>query len=82
MLVGVAPHGAFLPTGRTIAMGFDDALNKAKDAAADNPAAVDKGIDTASEKVQERTGDATDEKVQGAADAASERFGSGGGEGN
>lgn len=60
-------------------MGFDDALNKAKQAASDHPEAVDKGIDAASDQVTQRTNDDVDQHVERGADAARDRFGSGAG---
>ncbi|GAA1483207.1 antitoxin [Brachybacterium fresconis] len=62
-------------------MGFDDALNKAKDLAGENSDKVDQGIDAATEQIKERTPDSVDEHVDSGADAAREQFGLGGGEG-
>ncbi|MDN5686397.1 MAG: antitoxin [Brachybacterium sp.] len=62
-------------------MGFDDALNKAKDLAGENPDKVDQGIDAATEQIKDRTPDSVDEHVDSGADAAREQFGLGGGEG-
>lgn len=59
-------------------MGFDDALNKAKDLAGDNPDKVDQGIDAATDQIKERTPDSVDEHVDSGADAARDQFGLGG----
>ncbi|MGO1977708.1 antitoxin [Brachybacterium tyrofermentans] len=59
-------------------MGFDDALNKAKDYAGENPDKVNQGLDAASDQVKERTPDNIDEHVDTGADAARDRFGLGG----
>ncbi|WP_114853694.1 antitoxin [Brachybacterium sp. YJGR34] len=59
-------------------MGFDDALNKAKDLAGDNPEQVDQALDAASEQIKERTPDSVDEQVDSGVDAAREQFGQGG----
>jgi MT0933-like antitoxin protein len=61
-------------------MGFDDALNKAKDYAGENPDQVNQGIDAATEQIKERTPDQVDEQVDAGADAAREKFGFGGDE--
>lgn len=59
-------------------MGFDDALNKAKDFAGDNSDKVNQGIDGATDKVKERTPDSVDGHVDSGADAARDRLGLGG----
>lgn len=51
-------------------MGFDDALNKAKDHAKNNPDQVDKAFDAGTEQVTDRTPDQYDDKVQQGSDAA------------
>lgn len=58
-------------------MGFDDALNKAKDFAKDNPDKVDKGLDSASDQVKNRVGDEHHDKIDSAGDAARDRLGLG-----
>lgn len=55
-------------------MGFDDALNKAKDAAGDNQDKVNKGIDGVSEKAQDRAPDQVDGGIEKGADAAKDKF--------
>lgn len=59
-------------------MGFDDALNKAKGFADDNPDKVEKGIDTGSDQLKERTGGKHDEHIDRGSDAAKDRLGLGG----
>lgn len=59
-------------------MGFDDALNKAKDYANDNPDKVNQGLDGASDQIKERTPDNIDGHVDSGADAARDHFGLGG----
>lgn len=59
-------------------MGFDDALNKAKDFAGDNSEQVNQGIDNASDQIQERTPDQFDGGVDQAGDAARDQLGLGG----
>lgn len=59
-------------------MGFDDALNKAKDFANDNPDKVEQGLDGASEQVKNRTPDNIDGHVDTGTDAARDRLGLGG----
>lgn len=61
-------------------MGFDDALNKAKDFAGENSDQVNQGIDGASDQVKERTPDNIDEHVDTGADAARDQLGLGGDE--
>lgn len=59
-------------------MGFDDALNKAKGFADDNPDKVSQGLDSASDQVKERTPDNIDGHVDTGTDAARDRVGLGG----
>ena len=59
-------------------MGFDDALNKAKGFANDNPDKVEQGLSGASDKVKERTPDNIDGHVDTGTDAARDRLGLGG----
>lgn len=59
-------------------MGFDDALNKAKDYADDNPDKVEQGLDGATDQVKDRTPDNVDGHVDKGADAAHDRLGLGG----
>lgn len=59
-------------------MGFDDALNKAKDFAKDNPDKVDKGLDSASDQAKSRVGDEHHDKIDGAGDSARDHLGLGG----
>lgn len=59
-------------------MGFDDALNKAKGFADDNPDKVSQGLDSASDQVKERTPDNIDGHVDTGTDAARDHFGIGG----
>lgn len=59
-------------------MGFDDALNKAKGLANDNPDKVEQGIDAAAEQIKQRTPDNVDQQVDAGADAARDRLGLGG----
>lgn len=61
-------------------MGFDDALNKAKDAAGEHPDKVNQGIDGATDQIKDRTPDQVDEHVDSGADAARDQFGLGGGD--
>ena len=61
-------------------MGFDDALNKAKDYANDNQDQVNQGLDAAGDQVKERTPDNLDQHVDTGADAARDHFGLGGDE--
>ncbi|WP_270409071.1 antitoxin [Brachybacterium paraconglomeratum] len=61
-------------------MGFDDALNKAKDFAGENSDKVNQGIDGASDQVKDRTPDNIDEHVDTGADAARDQLGLGGDE--
>jgi hypothetical protein len=61
-------------------MGFDDALNKAKDFAGDNSDKVNQGIDGAADQVKERTPDNIDQHVDTGADAARDKLGLGGDE--
>ncbi|HEX7352400.1 antitoxin [Brachybacterium sp.] len=59
-------------------MGFDDALNKAKDFANDNPDKVEQGLDGASDQIKDRTPDNIDSHVDTGADAARDHFALGG----
>ena len=59
-------------------MGFDDALNKAKGFASKNSDQTEQALDTASEKIKERTPDNVDGHVDKGADAARDRLGLGG----
>lgn len=59
-------------------MGFDDALNKAKGFADDNPDKVSQGLDSASDQIKERTPDNIDGHVDTGTDAARDRLGLGG----
>ena len=59
-------------------MGFDDALNKAKGFADDNPDKVSQGLDSASDQVKERTPYNIDGHVDTGTDAARDRLGLGG----
>ena len=59
-------------------MGFDDALNKAKGFADDNPDKVEQGLDGATEQVKGRTPDNVDGHVDKGADSARARLGLGG----
>lgn len=61
-------------------MGFDDALNKAKDYANDNPDKVEQGLDGASDQIKDRTPDSIDGHVDTGSDAARDRLGLGGDE--
>ncbi|MDV3295660.1 MAG: antitoxin [Brachybacterium paraconglomeratum] len=61
-------------------MGFDDALNKAKDFAGENSDQVNQGIDGAADQVKERTPDNIDEHVDTGSDAARDQLGLGGDE--
>ena len=59
-------------------MGFDDALNKAKDFASDNPDKAEEVLNTAEERIKERTPDSVDVHVDSGADAARDQLGLGG----
>lgn len=59
-------------------MGFDDALNKAKDFASDNPDKVEQGLDGASDQIKERTPDSAHGHVDTGTDAARDHLGLGG----
>lgn len=74
----VALHGAVPRNERTPIMGFDDALNKAKDFANENPDKVEQGLDGASDQIKDRTPDSVDGHVDSGADAARDHFGLGG----
>jgi len=58
-------------------MGFDDALNKAKGLAEDNPDKVEQVLDQAGEQIKERTPDNVDKQVDSGIDAAKDRMGLG-----
>lgn len=58
-------------------MGFDDALNKAKDLASENPEKAEQMLDAAGEQVKERTPDNVDDQVDSGMDAARDKFGLG-----
>lgn len=59
-------------------MGFDDALNKAKDYAGENPDKVNQGLDAAGDQIKDRTPDNLDKHVDTGTDAARDHFGLGG----
>ena len=59
-------------------MGFDDALNKAKDFTSDNPDKAEEVLNTAEERIKERTPDSVDGHVDSGADAARDQLGLGG----
>lgn len=59
-------------------MGFDDALNKAKDLASENPEQAEQLLDGAGEQIKERTPDSVDGQVDSGLDAARDQFGLGG----
>lgn len=59
-------------------MQFDDALNKAKDLAAENPDQVDAVAEAVTEKVKEATPDQVDGYVDQGAEAARDQLGLGG----
>ncbi len=61
-------------------MGFDDALNKAKGLAEDNPDKVEQALDQAGEQIKERTPDNVDKQVDSGIDAAKDRMGLGKGD--
>ena len=61
-------------------MGFDDALNKAKDLASENPEQAEQMLDAAGEQIKERTPDNVDGHVDSGVDAARDKFGLGGGD--
>src|SRR5699024_4082733 len=65
---------------RTSIMGFDDALNKAKDLASENPEKAEQMLDGAGEQIKERTPDSVDGHVDSGVDAARDKFGLGGGD--
>ena len=59
-------------------MGFlDDALDKAKDLAADHPDQVEAGLDKAKDLISEKTGGKFDSQVDAAADKATDALGLG-----
>ncbi|ATG51223.1 hypothetical protein CFK38_06560 [Brachybacterium vulturis] len=62
-------------------MGFDDALNKAKNLASENPEQAEQMLDAAGEQIKERTPDNVDGQVDSGLDAARDKFGLDGGEG-
>lgn len=61
-------------------MGFDDALNKAKNLASENPEQAEQMLDAAGEQIKERTPDNVDGQVDSGLDAARDKFGLGGDE--
>lgn len=61
-------------------MKFDDALNKAKDLANENPDQVDAVTEAVTEKIKERAPDQVDGYVDQGAEAAREQLGLGGDE--
>ena len=56
-------------------MGFDDALNKAKDLASENPEQAEQVLDAAGDQIKERTPDNVDEQVDSGLDAARDHIG-------
>jgi hypothetical protein len=81
----VAPDTGRFRERKDILMGFDDALNKAKDYAGENPDKVEQGLDGASEQIKDRAPDSVDGHVDTGADAARGHLGLGDdeqGEGN
>ncbi|MEE1618136.1 antitoxin [Brachybacterium sp. J144] len=56
-------------------MGFDDALNKAKGLAEENPEQVEQALDAAGEQIKERTPDNVDGQVDEGVEAAKDKFG-------
>lgn len=56
-------------------MGFDDALNKAKDLASENPEQAEQVLDAAGDQIKERTPDNVDEQVDSGLDAARDQIG-------
>lgn len=56
-------------------MGFDDALNKAKDVAGDHPDQVNQGIDAAAQKGKDVAPDQVDGQIDKGADAARDHLG-------
>lgn len=56
-------------------MGFDDALNKAKDLASENPEQADQVLDAAGDQIKERTPDSVDDQVDSGLDAARDQIG-------
>ncbi|MGP5266371.1 antitoxin [Brachybacterium alimentarium] len=59
-------------------MGFDDALNKAKDVAGKHSDQANQGIDAATDKVKDRTPGQFDKHVDSGGDAARDQLGLGG----
>ncbi|ASK65230.1 hypothetical protein CFK39_04610 [Brachybacterium avium] len=59
-------------------MGFDDALNKAKSLASENPEQAEQMLDAAGEQIKDRTPDNVDGQVDKGVDAARDKFGLGG----
>ena len=74
----VAPVTGWFRERKDMIMGFDDALNKAKDFANDNPDKVEQGLDGATDQVKDRTPDNIDQHVDSGADAARDQLGPGG----
>lgn len=56
-------------------MGLGDALNKAKEFAAQNPDKVEQGIDAAAAEAKKRVSDEHDAKIDQATNAAKDRLG-------
>lgn len=59
-------------------MGFDDALNKAKDFAGDHEDQVNQGIDGATDKAKDLAPDQADGAIDKGSDAARDQLGLGG----
>lgn len=59
-------------------MGFDDALNKAKDYAGDHEDQVNKGLDGAADKAKDIAPDQADGAIDKGGDAARDQLGLGG----
>ena len=74
----VAPVTGWFRERKDMIMGFDDALNKAKDFANDNPDKVEQGLDGATDQIKDRTPDNIDQHVDSGADAARDQLGLGG----
>ena len=74
----VASDTGWFRERKDMIMGFDDALNKAKDLAGEHSDQVSKGIDGAADQVKERTPDNVDQHVDTGADADRDKLGLGG----
>ena len=74
----VASDTGWFRERKDMIMGFDDALNKAKDLAGEHSDQVSKGIDGAADQVKEHTPDNVDQHVDTGADAARDKLGLGG----